>query len=53
MVIGIWLEPPSNSPQLRTIRLRDQAGTAHSVPFGEVTTVKNLTRDFAYAVARI
>jgi small-conductance mechanosensitive channel len=38
---------------VRTIRLRDQAGTVHSVPFGEVTTVKNLTRDFAYAVARI
>ncbi|HTB30156.1 MAG TPA: mechanosensitive ion channel domain-containing protein, partial [Steroidobacteraceae bacterium] len=38
---------------VRTIRLRDQAGTVHSVPFSEVTTVKNLTRDFAYAVARI
>jgi len=38
---------------VRTIRLRDQAGTVHSIPFGEVTTVKNLTRDFAYAVARI
>jgi small conductance mechanosensitive channel len=38
---------------VRTIRLRDQAGTVHSVPFSEVTTVKNMTRDFAYAVARI
>jgi small-conductance mechanosensitive channel len=38
---------------VRTIRLRDQAGTVHTVPFGEVTTVKNLTRDFAYVVARI
>jgi small conductance mechanosensitive channel len=38
---------------VRTIRLRDQAGAVHSVPFGEVTTVKNLTRDFAYAVARV
>ncbi len=38
---------------VRTIRLRDQAGTVHTVPFSEVTTVKNLTRDFAYAVARI
>ena len=53
MVIGIWPEPPSNSPRLSTIRLRDQAGTVRSVPFGEVTTVKKLTRDFAYAVARI
>ena len=38
---------------MRTIRLRDQAGAVHTVPFGEVTTVKNLTRDFAYVVARI
>jgi len=38
---------------VRTIRLRDQAGTVHTVPFSEVTTVKNLARDFAYVVARI
>jgi moderate conductance mechanosensitive channel len=38
---------------VRTIRLRDQAGTVHTVPFSEVTTVKNLTRDFANVVARI
>ncbi len=38
---------------VRTIRLRDQAGTVHTVPFSEVATVKNLTRDFAYVVARI
>jgi small conductance mechanosensitive channel len=38
---------------VRTIRLRDQAGAVYTVPFSEVTTVKNLTRDFAYAVARI
>ena len=37
----------------RTIRLRDQAGTVHTVPFSEVTSVKNLTRDFAYVVARV
>jgi moderate conductance mechanosensitive channel len=38
---------------IRTIRLRDLAGTVHTVPFSEVTSVKNLTRNFAYAVARI
>src|SRR6516162_7868830 len=38
---------------VRTIRLRDQAGTVHTIPFSEVTSVKNLTRDFAYAVARV
>jgi small-conductance mechanosensitive channel len=53
MVIGIVARVLRQIPRLRTIRLRDQAGTVHSVPFREVTTVKNLTRDFAYAVARI
>jgi len=38
---------------VRTIRLRDQAGTVHTVPFSEVTSLKNMTRDFAYVVARI
>ena len=38
---------------VRTIQLRDQAGTVHTVPFSEVTSVKNLTRDFAYVVSRI
>jgi moderate conductance mechanosensitive channel len=38
---------------VRTIRLRDQAGAVHTVPFSEVTTVKNLTRDFAYSVERV
>lgn len=38
---------------IRTIRLRDQAGAVHTVPFSEVSTVKNMTQDYAYAVARI
>ena len=38
---------------VRTIRLRDLSGTVHTVPFSEVTTVKNMTRDFAYATARV
>jgi small-conductance mechanosensitive channel len=38
---------------VRTIRLRDLAGVVHMVPFSDVTAVKNLTRDFAYAVARV
>lgn len=38
---------------IRTIRLRDQAGAVHTVPFSDVTTVKNMTKGYAYAVARI
>ena len=35
---------------IRTIRLRDLSGTVHVVPFGEVGTVENLTRDYSYAL---
>ena len=38
---------------IRTIKLRDVSGTVHTVPFGDVTTVENFTKDFSYAVLDI
>jgi small-conductance mechanosensitive channel len=38
---------------IRTIRMRDLSGIVHTVPFSEVTSVKNLSKDFSCAVARI
>jgi small conductance mechanosensitive channel len=38
---------------IRTIRLRDISGTVHTVPFSDVSTIENRTRDFAYAVLNI
>jgi small conductance mechanosensitive channel len=35
---------------IRSIRLRDGAGTVHTVPFSSVKIVQNLTKDFSYAV---
>ncbi len=35
---------------IRAMKLRDSAGTVHTVPFSDVTTVKNLTKDYAYYV---
>ena len=35
---------------IRTIRLRDLEGSVHIIPFGDVTTVINLTKDFSYAL---
>jgi small-conductance mechanosensitive channel len=35
---------------IRNFRLRDTAGIVHTVPFSEVTTVLNMSRDFAYVV---
>ena len=38
---------------IRTIRLRSLDGSVHIVPFSAVTTVTNMTRDYAYAVVDI
>ena len=38
---------------IRTIRLRALDGSVHIVPFSAVTTVTNMTRDYAYAVIDI
>ncbi len=35
---------------LRTILLRDQRGAVHVFPCGSITSLANLTKDFAYAV---
>ena len=35
---------------IRTVRLRDLTGTVHTVPFGDVTSVLNLTKDFSFAI---
>ncbi|HXQ51339.1 MAG TPA: mechanosensitive ion channel domain-containing protein [Stellaceae bacterium] len=35
---------------MRAMRLRDASGTLLTIPFSEVTTIRNMTRDFAYAV---
>lgn len=38
---------------IRTIKLRDMSGTIHTVPFSEVSTVRNMTRDYSYFVADV
>lgn len=38
---------------IRTVHLRDFDGNVHSIPFGEVQTVKNMSKLFAYAVVDI
>nr|MDP9128732.1 mechanosensitive ion channel family protein [Pseudomonadota bacterium] len=34
---------------VRTIRLRDENGALHIMPFSEVSKITNMTRDFSYA----
>ncbi len=38
---------------VRTLHLRDFDGNVHSIPFGEVQTVKNMSKLFAYAVVDV
>lgn len=38
---------------IRTIRLRDLEGSVHVIPFGDVTSVINLTKDFSYALVDV
>lgn len=35
---------------IRTIKLRDNAGSVHTIPYSTVTQVRNLTKDFAFHV---
>jgi small conductance mechanosensitive channel len=38
---------------IRTMKLRDTAGSVHTVPFSAVTSVVNMTKEFAYYVFNI
>jgi small conductance mechanosensitive channel len=38
---------------VRTVHLRDFDGNVHTIPFGEVQTVKNMSKLFAYAVVDV
>jgi moderate conductance mechanosensitive channel len=33
---------------IRTVRLRDLDGTVHTIPFGAITTISNMTKGFSY-----
>jgi len=38
---------------LRSLRLRDETGGVHTIPFSEVSKILNMTKDFGYAVFHI
>jgi moderate conductance mechanosensitive channel len=35
---------------VRSVRLRDQAGTLHTINFGSIAAISNMTRDYSYYV---
>ncbi|WP_298038266.1 mechanosensitive ion channel domain-containing protein [uncultured Desulfuromonas sp.] len=38
---------------IRTVRLRDVAGTVHTIPYSTIDNVSNLTKDFSYYVMEV
>jgi moderate conductance mechanosensitive channel len=38
---------------VRTIELRDVSGIVHTIPFSEITTVKNWAKEYGYAVLEV
>ena len=38
---------------IRSVRLRDLEGTVHTVPFGEVASVLNMTKDYSFAFMEV
>jgi small conductance mechanosensitive channel len=38
---------------VRTMELRDLSGVVHTIPFSEITTVKNWAKEFGYAVLEV
>ncbi len=38
---------------VRSLRLRDLSGTVHQIPFSEVSSVVNMTKDFSFAIMDI
>jgi small conductance mechanosensitive channel len=41
------------SMTIRSVRVRDVSGSVHIIPFSSVTTVVNMTKEFAYAVFNV
>ncbi|VVP48322.1 hypothetical protein PS900_05245 [Pseudomonas fluorescens] len=38
---------------IRTVRLRDIDGIVHTIPFSEIKSIKNYSREFGYAIFRV
>jgi moderate conductance mechanosensitive channel len=57
--VGDWIDLDNGHAgtvehlSIRTVRLRDGQGAIHSIPFSQIKIVKNLSRDFAYAVFEV
>ena len=53
--VGDWIEADGKmggveSISIRTVKLRDFHGYVHTVPFGQITGITNMSRDYGYAL---
>lgn len=53
--VGDWIEAGGKmggveSITIRTVKLRDFDGYVHTIPFGEISALTNMMRDFGYAM---
>jgi small conductance mechanosensitive channel len=57
--VGDWIDVDGGHAgtveqlSIRTVRLRDGQGAIHAIPFSQIKIVKNLSRDYAYAVFEV
>ncbi len=56
--VGDWIEVGGKmggveSVTVRTVQLRDLNGYVHTIPFGDISSVTNMMRDFGFAVIDI
>jgi len=57
--VGDWIDLDNGHAgtvehlSIRTVRLRDGQGAIHAIPFSQIKIVKNLSRDFAFAVFEV
>ncbi|WP_176992784.1 mechanosensitive ion channel family protein [Collimonas sp. OK242] len=59
MSVGDWVDVGNGHAgtvenlTIRTVRLRDSNGSVHSVPFSQITAIKNDTREYTYASLKL
>ncbi|WP_052135340.1 mechanosensitive ion channel family protein [Collimonas arenae] len=59
MSVGDWVDVGNGhagtveSLTIRTVKLRDGNGSVHSVPFSQITAIKNDSREYTYATLKL
>jgi small conductance mechanosensitive channel len=58
-LVGDWIDVDGGHAgqvtrlSIRSVSLRDAQGALHAIPFSQIKIVKNLSRDFSYAILEV